>query len=303
MGPKILTKTSAKSGTVYSIRLFPIGGFVSMKGEDEASDDINALNRKPVWQRAIIVSAGSLTNLIVGILVMSVLVISSKSLPSTTIYSFAEENALTYQSGLRADDKIVKINNSSVHIANDLVYEIMHNAIEPVDVTVIRNGEKIVIPDVEFPTITEQGTKFGTVDFYVQPEARNLQNILKHSFYRSFSTIKMIWESFFDLFSGRYGFEQVSGPIGVTEAIGEAAKSSMPDLVYISVVISMNLGIMNLLPFPALDGGRILFLLIEVIRGKPVKPEIEGYVHFAGIVVLMGLMIVIAFKDIFALFG
>lgn len=303
MGPKIFSKVSSKSKTVYSLRLFPIGGYVSMVGEDASSDDVNALTKKPVWQRAVIVSAGSITNLVIGIIVMSFLVIGAKNLPSTTIHKFADENAVTYQSGLRVDDKILKINNTSVHIANDLVYEIMRNAIEPVDVTVLRNGEKIVLNDVVFPTIVEKGTLFGNADFYVKSESKNIMSVLKHSFFRSFSTIKMIWESFFDLFTGRYGLEQVSGPIGVTEAIGEAAKSSMPDLIYISVVISMNLGIMNLLPLPALDGGRLLFLIIEVLRGKPVKPEIEGYVHFAGIVVLMGLMIVIAFKDIFTLFG
>ena len=303
MGPKLLTKISPKTGTAYSIRAFPIGGFVSMKGEDEESEDENALNHKPLWQRCVIVAAGSLTNLIVGILVMAVLVMTARALPSTTILRFAVDGASTEQTGLMVNDTITKVAGKSVHIANDLVYEVMRNAVEPVDVTVLRDGKKVLVEDVVFPTITEKGTLFGTVDFYVSADAKNPGNIFKHAFFRSASTIKMIWESLFDLFTGRYSFDQVSGPIGVTEAIGEAAQESMPDLVYISVVISMNLGIMNLLPLPALDGGRLVFLLIEKVRGKPIKPEYEGYVHFAGIVVLMILMVIIAFKDILNLFG
>lgn len=129
-------------------------------------------------------------------------------------------------------------------------------------------------------------------------ETRSVPNILKHSFYRSTSTVKMIWQSLFDLITGRYGFEAVSGPVGVTGAIGEAASESFSYLVYLSVVISMNLGIFNLLPFPALDGGRLMFILLEMIRRKPIKPEYEGYVHFAGIIILFSLMLLVTFKDI-----
>ena len=302
MGPKLLSRKSMKTGITYSIRAFPIGGFVSMEGEDTDSFDVNALNKKPLWKRAVVMAAGSVTNLVVGILVMTALVIATKNLPSTTIAQFADVNAVTAQSGLMVDDKIVKIGGKSVHIANDLVYEVMRNAIEPIDVTVIRNGEKLVVADVVFPTVSERGDVFGTVDFFVGAEAKTLPVVLKHSFFRSFSTIKMIWESLFDLMRGRYSLNQVSGPIGVTEAIGTAAKRNMPDLIYISVVMSMNLGIMNLLPLPALDGGRLLFILIEKIRRKPLKTEIESYIHFGGIVVLMALMIIIALKDVVSLF-
>jgi len=272
-----------------------------MDGEDKESSDVNALTAKSLGQRSIIMAAGSLANLVVGILVMTALVIATKNLPSTIIVQFADENASTARSGLMVNDKILKINNTSVHIANDLVYEVMRNAIEPVDVTVVRNGVKTVVKEVIFPTTSERGDVFGTVDFFVGVEEKTIPVVLKHSFFRSFSTIKMIWESLFDLIRGRYSLNQVSGPIGVTEAIGSAAKRNMPDLVYISVVMSMNLGIMNLLPLPALDGGRLIFILIEKIRRKPIKTEIESYIHFGGIVVLMALMIIIALKDVVSL--
>ncbi len=301
IGSKKLRYTSKKTGIAYSLRLLPIGGYVSMEGEDASSDDENAFNKKPVWQRIIITVAGASMNILIGILVMSLLVVFQQDLPSTTISKFDTETALSYQSGLRLGDKVTKIGNTNVYIANDMVYEIMRNGIEPIDVTVIRNGEKVVIPDVTFPTFTESGTVFGNIDFYVAPENKTPLTVLKHAFFRSTSTIVMIWESLFDLVTGRYGVESVSGPVGVTEALGEAAKEGSTNFIYLAVVISMNLGVMNLLPLPALDGGRLLFQLIELIRRKPLRPELEGYIHFAGLVLLMILMVLITFKDIMTL--
>lgn len=302
MGPKILHRSSKKTGIVYSIRLLPIGGFVSMVGEDEESEDKNAFNKKPVWQRIIVTVAGATMNILLGVLVMSILVAFQAQLPSTTISRFYTEDAVSFKSGLQPGDTIIKIDDASVHIANDMVYEIMRKGIEPLDVTVIRNGQTILIKDVVFPTVLENKTLFGNIDFYVAPENKTPANVLKHAVFRSVSTINMIWESLYDLITGRYGVESVSGPVGVTEALGEAAQESVSNLIYMSVVISMNLGVMNLLPLPALDGGRLFFLLLEFIRKKPLKPEIEGYIHFVGLVFLMILMIAITFKDVVNLF-
>ena len=302
MGPKLLRKKSKKTGIDYSLRLLPIGGYVSMAGEDEQSDDPGAINHKPIWQRFIVLSAGSLMNLIVGIIVMCALIIATPSLGSTTILRFVDDGATSEASGLQIGDEITKIGNTSVHISYELVYMIMRNGIEPLDITVVRDGETVVVKDVVFPTIVEDGVTFGSADFYVTSEEKTPGVILKHSFYQSAATIRLIWESLFDLVTGRYGVEQISGPVGVTSAIGEAAKAGAYNLFYLCVLISMNLGIFNLLPLPALDGGRLVFLLIEAVRGKPIKPEYEGYVHFAGIVALMLAMVFITYKDIVKLF-
>lgn len=305
MGPRLFTHKSKKSGIAYSLRALPIGGFVSMVGEDEESEDENAFNRKPVWQRIIITAAGAAMNIVIGIIVMSILVAAQPILPSNVIGAFAEtadgEPNYAKAAGFEIGDRIVAVEGTSVHIANETVYEIMRRGIEPLDITVIRDGQKLTLHDVVFPTIVDNGVRYGTVDFKVNPEAKTPATVLKHAFYRSTSTIKMIWQSLYDLIRGRYGIESVSGPVGVTKALGEAAKSSFSDLVYLTVVISMNLGVMNLLPLPALDGGRLLFQLIELIRRKPIRPEIEGYVHFAGLVALMILMVVVAVKDIITL--
>ena len=306
MGPKLFTHTSKKNGIAYSVRALPIGGFVSMEGEDEGSDDENAFHKKAVWKRIIITVAGAAMNIVVGIIVMSILVSTQKVLPSNVIGGFVADNdgvSYAQSAGLMEGDEIIKVDGVRVHIANETYYQIMRRGIKPIDITVLRNGETVVIEDVIFPTVDESGTTFGSVDFKVFPDTKTPLTVLKHSFYRSTSTITMIWESLYDLISGRYGVESVSGPIGVTKVLGEAAEEGASDLIYIAVVISMNLGVMNLLPLPALDGGRLMFQIIEVIRRKPIKPEIEGYVHFAGLVVLMILMVLIAVKDIIGLFN
>ena len=303
MGPKLISKRSKKSGILYSVRAFPIGGFVSMAGEDEESDDVNSLNRKPVWQRMVITVAGAAMNLIIGFILMTVVVITSTSIGGTTILRFAEDNTLSEQSGLMIGDEIVKVGDTRVHIASELAYEIMRNGVEPLDITVRRDGEIVEIKDVQFPTIIEQGIQFGMTDFIVLAEEKTVGNVIEQSFYRSVSTVKMIWQSLLDLVTGRYGLEQMSGPVGVTAVVSEAAKSSFTDYLYLVVVITINLGIFNLLPLPALDGGRLIFQIIELIRRRPVKPEFEGYVHFIGIVLLMLLMVVITFKDVMNLFG
>lgn len=303
MGPKLISKRSKKSGILYSVRAFPIGGFVSMAGEDEESGDVNALNRKPVWQRMVITVAGAAMNLIIGFILMTVVVITSTSIGGTTILRFAEDNALSEQSGLMIGDEIVKVGDTRVHIASELAYEIMRNGVEPLDITVRRDGELVEIKDVQFPTIIEQGIQFGMTDFIVLAEEKTFGNVIEQSFYRSVSTVKMIWQSLLDLVTGRYGLEQMSGPVGITAVVSEVAKSSFTDYLYLVVVITINLGIFNLLPLPALDGGRLIFQIIELIRRRPVKPEFEGYVHFIGIVLLMLLMVVITFKDVMNLFG
>lgn len=301
MGPKILSRRSKKTDIVYSLRLFPIGGFVSMVGEDENSDEENALNKKPVWQRMIITVAGSLMNIITGVVLMAIVVGMSPRLGGTTIAKF-DANAISMEYGLRVGDEVISVDGDRVRIASELSYEIMHSGVEPVDLVVKRDGEIITLEDVVFPTTTSEGVLFGMPDFFVLGEAKTFGNVVKHTFLRSASTVKMIWESLFDLITGRYGFEAVSGPVGVAGAVSDAAKSGLGDFLYLVVVIAMNLGVFNLLPLPALDGGRLLFQAIELVFRKPVKPEVEGYVHFVGIILLLLLMVAVTFKDIIKLF-
>ncbi len=300
MGPKILSRVSKKSGIRYSLRILPIGGFVSMAGEEEESDNPNAFCNKSVWRRILTILAGPLTNILIGVLCMVILVCASGRLASTTVAEFADESKSS--AWLKEGDKIVSVGGVPVHTGNELVYEIMNSGYEPVDVVVMRDEKKVTLESVEFPTFSEAGATFGDVDFKPYAEAKNFGNIVKHAFFRSLSTIKMIWDSIIDMIRGRYGIEAVSGPIGITETVGTTVKNGgFMNLLYLFVVLAMNLGVVNLLPIPALDGGRLLFLIIEGIAGRPINRKVEGYINGAGLIILFTLMILISCKDIFTL--
>jgi regulator of sigma E protease len=301
MGPKIFTRVSKKTGIRYSYRLFPIGGFVSMVGEDEESEADDAFGKKSVWRRMIIIVVGSFMNLVLGFLIMLIIVSTTKGYLAVNVVAKFDESSTSMQSGLMIDDKIIKINRTHIYTGYDLSYEIMHQGDAAVDLTVIRDGEKIVLNDVIFPTFSESGATFGQADFMSYGESKTILSVIKHTWFRSVSTVKMVADSLIDLISGRYGLEAVSGPVGITEQIGEAAKTSSVNLLYICAVISINLGLVNLLPLPALDGGRFVFLLVEAVRRKPVNKNVEAYVHFVGIIILFALMILITMKDVWGL--
>ena len=301
MGPTLFSWKSKKYDTTYGLRLLPIGGFVSMVGEDEESDDSGAFCNKPVWKRMIIVSAGAVMNLLLGFLLMTVMVFSQGNLASTVVADF-DENA-TSNAQLQIGDQILRVDGTRVHTGNELVYEILNSGYEPIDLEVRRGEEVLLLEDVTFPSMEESGATFGTYDFKVYGEEVNFPNLMKHSFYRSLSTVKMVYDSLIGLISGRFGMEAVSGPVGVTKVVGEAAQTGMLNLLYIVSVLSINLGVFNLIPFPALDGGRFLFLIIEGIRRKPLNRNVEAYVNFVGIIILFAFMIFVTVKDVFHLFS
>ena len=312
MGKQLWGFTSKKTGIQYSIRLFPVGGYVSMAGEDETKEgeenDPNAFNKKNVWHRIIILAAGATMNILTGFLAMLVLTtgmtLAGYRLPSTTIGQFAQ-GAPSYVSGLELGDRIISIDGVKVHTGYDLSYEIMFNGYKPVDVVIERDGQKILVPDVRFPTGEEQGILLGGMDFSVLAAETTVGNVLKTSFYRGISSIKMVFDSIGGMITGRFGFTDLSGPIGMTSAVQDVASQPLAgwNILYLFAVIAMNLGVMNLLPLPALDGGRLFFRFVEVLRfGKPVNEKVEATIHGMGMMLLLGLMVIIALKDVFMLF-
>ena len=304
MGPKIFSRTSKKTGIKYSIRALPIGGYVSMVGEDEESDREDAFANRSVWKRILIIIAGPLMNLTLGLLATAVMVISSGALYGTVIDHYPDTSnvQLSDSTGLEAGDVILKVGRVSVHTRNGLVYEVMRQGVAPVNMTVLRGGEKLVVENVLFPTGVDKGIVYGGVDFYANREDFTIGNVLKHTIFRATSTVKMILDSFGDLLSGKYGMDDMSGPVGITQTIGEAAADGFSSFLYMFVVITMNLGVFNLLPIPALDGGRLLFLLVEAVTRKPVNKNVEGYIHLVGLVLLLGVLLVVTFNDILRLF-
>lgn len=320
MGPKILSK-KGKDGVLYSLRLIPMGGFVSMVGEDEdvpEEQSDKALYKKPVWQRMIIVSAGAVMNIIFGFILMAIIVIFSKAdIYSTTIdgfnvyYSDIDEVRVeekwfrpgTDEVMLQKGDKLLKIGDRTINIRDDFIYEVMFLGSESVDVTVLRDGKKTVIEDVAFESRVEGGITVGIAGFILTTKLeKTIPEVIKQSVCRSIASAGMIWDSLLNTVKGEYGAESLSGPVGVIEQVEETAKYGWDSLLLMVVIITLNLGIMNLLPLPALDGGRLFFMLIELLRGKPVNPKYEGYVHAIGIILLMGLMVFVTYNDIVRIF-
>lgn len=291
--------------TVFSIRAFPIGGYVRMAGEDEASTDVNAFCNKKVWQRFLITVAGPVMNILLGVICMFTMVgidcINDGYLASNVVDSFFED-AVSDDYGLMAGDKIVRIDGVYVHTGQEVVYEILNNGYEPIDILVVRDGEKVLLEGVQFPTEETAGTKIGDRDFYVKAEGVTLANIVKHAIFRSISTVKVIVDGIKDLILGRYGAEAVSGPIGMAGAVEDAVSIGFYSVLHLFTLITINLGVFNLLPLPALDGGRIIFLLIEMVRRKPLKQEIEGTINTVGLILLLGLMLFVTLKDVINLF-
>ena len=308
MGKRLWGFKSKKTGIEYNLRLFPIGGYVAMAGEDEEVDDPNAFNKKNVWQRIAILVAGAGMNILIGFLSMLILVggmtASGYNLPSTTIAKFAS-GAPSYATGLEVGDTVLEIDGVKVHTGYDLAYEIMNSGNEPVDIVVVRDGKRVLVPNVHFPVSVSGKTTFGDMDFLVGKFEPTFGNVVKSAFFRSTSTVKMVFDSVGGLITGRYSASEVSGPIGVTTTVSDMAKGPMPgwNLLYLFAVIAINLGIMNLLPIPAIDGGRLFFRIIEILRfGRPIKPELEAKIHSAGMLLLLLAMVLIAFKDVFAIF-
>ncbi len=308
MGPKILQKRSKKTDIAYSLRALPIGGYVSMEGEDEESGDPNAFYKKAVWKRMIITAAGGVMNLLLGLILTFIYVLTSVGLAAPVVYKF-QENAASSQ-WLKENDIIVAVDGTRVFTGQDAYYEILRKGIEPIDIKVRRDGKEVVLEDVTFGIMTEQGVKFGSQDFYFPRETKTVGAVLRHTASQMRLSVKMVYESLFDLVTGRYGFEQISGPVGTAGAVGDAIKDDVQagegeasnSLLYLAMIITVNLGVMNLLPIPALDGGRLLFQVVELIFRKPIPTKYEGYIHAAGIVLLLALMAVVTFKDILGLF-
>lgn len=305
MGPKIISKRSKRSGTLYSLRALPIGGFVSLEGEDSDVDSPSSLSRKPWWQRLIVLVAGSFMNIVTAVVVMFILLSLSPFYPTTYIadregYSVIADSVLS-DYGVQDGDKILEIDGEKMNVWQDVSYKIMTDGVKPLDILLERDGEEILLTDVSFKTEEVEGILCGVVDFAPLYREKTLPSLISEAFYQSFSTVKMIISSLVDLVTGKYGLEAVSGPVGTVTVIAESASQGIKSLMFLFVFISMNLGIFNLLPIPALDGGRIFFVLLEALRGKPIKPEHEGYVHAVGMVLLLAFMAVVMVSDIIKL--
>ena len=301
-GPKLFKKQVGE--TLYSVNLIPLGGYCAMEGEEEASEDSRAYCKKGPFKRLIIVAAGAIFNLVLGLIIVGVTLIptSSDTLYGTTAVARFEESAVSDDSGLREGDEIIRVNGRRVYTPRDLSYTFTNVKDGKVDLVVRRDGQKVELPGVQFETEEIDGISVIKFDFWLIGEKPTFGRFLINTVKTTFSYARIVWFSLIDLITGKYGISAMSGPVGITATVGEAARQSILNLLPIMALITVNLGVFNLLPLPALDGGRILFILIELIAGKPVPQKYEGWVHAVGFILLLGLMLIITAKDIITLF-
>lgn len=404
MGPKIFG--FKKGETQYSLRLFPIGGYCAMEGEDEESENPRAFTNAKVWKRMIIIVAGAFMNIVLGLIMMFVLVLQSSAFSSTTISGFSQ-NSFSANSGLKTGDTIVKVNDYSVWCAQDMsfamamvkckkvdgstlsiykedccinlcslyagayndkkasyskkqlnnilnilnegcskinntvskasaksVMDTYYSEIElnlgvkkynipeikerktrqrfVTDIEVLRNGKNTKLKDVQFYTYLESKDSKEpkmSLDYYVNPIEKNFSTVFQQTGIQTVSVARMVWSSLIGLVTGQFSFNEISGPVGAASAITQVASKGLENsfleafnnILFMMMLISVNLGIFNMLPFPALDGGRFLFLLIEFVFRKPIPRKVEQIVNGAGLVLLLIFMAVITVKDIWVL--
>lgn len=412
MGPKLFG--FKKGETMYSLRLFPIGGYCAMEGEDEESANPRAFNNAKIWKRMIIIVAGAFMNFVVGFLLMFVFLVQQPSYESTVVQAFVPQS-FSANSGLEIGDKIVSVDGYSVWNSRDLQFGIQTSQCKNVDpdslvvykedcageafkaaynlvndkellggeltddelskinavlsegctqinkaqskdeayailkttvdgfysavgkadsnydypeierrdsrrrycadLEVIRDGKKVKLENVEFYSYygSEEDVKADkvrvSIDFYVEPIEKNFGTVISQTFSQTTSLAKTVWQSLIMLVQGRFSFADMSGPVGITKAVSDVASqgletsflSAVNNIIFIMALITVNLGVVNMLPFPALDGGRFVFLVIEAIRRKPLPRKFEYIVNAVGLAILVLFIIAISVKDVWQL--
>lgn len=287
MGPKIIGKKFGE--TMYSLRAFPIGGFCLMLGEDEDNNEPGAFNNSPIMTRISSIISGPVFNIILTILIYS-LVIAPVAAP---IIGQVTKGMPADAAGIKAGEKIVKINDVEINHWNEIKPEIGKHEGEQITVTVEKNGVQREIKLVPVKNPNTEDIVIG-----VSQKVSIAGFSIKEGINTTVTVTKMMLNFLGQLVMGKADTNEVSGPISIIVYMNEAAKTGLISVLYLTAIISLNLGIINLLPLPALDGGRLLFLFIELIRRKPLPAEKEGMVHFLGLVALMALSVFLMYKDI-----
>ena len=336
MGPVLLKKMH--HGTQYSLRALPVGGFVALEGEEspesqqaerEERSDLEErplsqrsgadsspnrgalngeevsqptgkpLNEAPVWQRALIMAAGACMNFLLGFVVMAILLAAqNEPITSRVIYA-VEDGALCGQTGLEAGDKVLAVNGRRCFVANDMLYELMRTEDYSASFTVLRDGKKVELPRVQFDTWQdEDGETHMSLGFTVYGIKKTPVNVIKEAWNSVLYYGRIIFTSLMDLLRGRESINDLSGPVGIVTAISQAASYGWQDLLELLALITVNVGIFNLLPFPALDGGKVVFLLIEGVTGRAVPEKIQSGLTLAAFALLFALMIFATYNDI-----
>lgn len=291
MGPALFSKE--KGGTLYSLRLFPIGGYVSMEEEDEKSPE--SFTQKSNWQKILVVAAGAIMNLIAALVILIVMYLISGVPVDTNEIGTVFQDMPAYKAGLEAGDKVVSIDGKEITSWTDISESIgQAEAEQPLNIGYIKKGEsEITYASIAVDT-SEERPQIGIRQKH-QPD---ILYALKYGFLEMIELTKLMGESFQMIFTGQVGMNDVVGPVGIVTVVDQVVQYGLLNVLYLTALISLNLAIVNILPLPALDGGRLLFLLIQVIIRRPIDPEKEMKIHYAGFIVLIIFLVLITIKDI-----
>ncbi len=318
MGPCIWKRQRGE--TQYSIRALPIGGFCAMEGEDENVDNPRAFTSKAPWRRLVILVAGAAMNFLVGLLVLLIFYIvlhvgMKQVIVQPEIVGFMEGSTVCGEDGLQEGDRILKIDGHRILLQDDVTIYLERNTTGVYDITVRRDGKKVVLNDLKMEKqryVYEDGTQALLYGITFRSERANVGNLLALTGKTSLQFVRLVWQGLADLVSGRYAIKDMSGPVGIVTAIEQqGTHSATPTLgilnvMYLAAFIAVNLAVMNMLPIPALDGGRVFLLIItaviEAISHKKINPKYEGYIHAAGMVLLLAFMAFVTFQDVWKLF-
>ena len=312
MGPTLWKKQ--KGETQYSLRLFPVGGFCAMEGEEEDSDDPTALNNQGFWAKLLIFAAGAAMNFIAGLLIILVLYADAQAFYVPVVAGFADGCPLESADGLQEGDRLLRIDGEKVYVYSDISLLMGLNKTGAFDLQIERNGEVITLRDftMERREYTDQNGKAYTgYGLYFGAEEATLGRKLSYSWNNAMDFARLVRLSLQMLVTGQAGVKDLSGPVGIVSTmtqVGEqvaTTRAAVENIAYLAALIAVNLAVMNLLPLPALDGGKIFFLVINAVSMQLFKKQIpakyENYIHFAGLILLLALMAVITFSDVWKL--
>lgn len=300
MGPALCSKEY--KGTKYAIRLFPIGGYCAMGEDEAATDSPNNFNNKSVWARISVIAAGPIFNFILAF-VFAVILTAMVGYDPPVVRE-VEQGYPAAEAGIQKGDIIVKMGNKKINIYREIsIYNQFHQG-EDVEITYIHDGKKQTVTLI--PKMDEESgyTRIGITGS--GNTKANIFTSIQYGVYEVKFWICTTLESLKMLITGQIGADQLSGPVGIVSVVDNTYQQSksyglfivIAQMLNIAILLSANLGVMNLLPLPALDGGRLVFLFVEAIRRKRIPPEKEGYVHLVGIALLMVLMVFVMFNDI-----
>ncbi len=307
MGPALFKKQ--KGETVYALRILPIGGFCAMAGEDEESDDPRAFTNQGFWKKFVILCAGSFMNLVLGIVLILIMYAGAQAFVTPTIDHFMDGCPYEGADAMQPGDTFYSIDGQRIYLVSD-VSSFLIRGDGVYDIVMLRDGEKVELKDFALTTKTyaeyaDEGPKYGFVFGYTEA---TFGAKLEYTWDTTLEFSRLVWLGLGDLINGRVGLKDMSGPVGIVDMMNEvgqqaeSAKAAADNLLYISAFIAINLAIMNMLPIPALDGGRVFLMIvtviIEAVSRKKLDPKYEGYIHLGGMVVLLGLMALVMYNDI-----